>query len=379
MATSLSYPQPAYATGPTAISRATIMRTAFFIFMSTTPALGTIGLIGTAIGGAALLIAFNRPNNEAVMMLTAFLLLILPITIYDLFVSVTTQFTTLSFVAIPLLLATGFILSQSAGEFEYLDVYERAFFYLSIPASILFLIYVIFPGVVYTLPEYEFRETFNRTAVFLNIQMNPDPVLRNAGFASEPGFYQLLVNAALYARLRRIGRPDKISIYYLIVALSTLSTAGLVISCFLISLKFDLKYRLFILLIAAAFYGFLQEFVMQEYNSKVANDAVFGPRFIPTLNALQVYSENLLGIGAVEYSDTYFYRDIGSWDSYSQVALRYGTPGLFGFAFFLFSLAKRHIVLAGICVLSFITSPIWFFPAVAAFYFPGRAEGGRVR
>lgn len=375
-----SYPptSPAVSAGP---SLATLWKLGTFVFVSTTPALGeSAGLVATGLGLLVLLGLLRRPNPHALQLMLLFVVLILPISIYDLIFSTRIGFVTMSFIAIPVLLFSGFVLSQSTGDTPYLQIYERVFLYIAVPSFIVFVIVAIRPDIAYLFPEYTYRETTHRTAFILNVVMNPDPVMRNAGFASEPGFYQLLVNVALYARLRRLGQPDRICGFYLLVVLSTVSTAGIAVALFLVSTKFDARYRLLLIALIVIFFGATQEFLLGQYESKIANDAVFGPRFMPSVSAFHFFLDNPLGIGSVEYTLIYQQYDLGSWDSYTQIAMRYGLPGLLGFAVLLGSLGRRYPALLGVFILSFITSPIWFLPAISAFYFPsGRNEQAMAR
>lgn len=360
------------------MSRWALARLGLFIFFSTTPGLGeTASLSATGLGLLVLLTSVRQPRADAVRLLTIFMLLILPISLYDLFSSIQMQFITLSFIAIPILLFAGYILSQSTGGISYLDTYEKAILYLAVPSFIAFLIFLVRPEIAYLLPQYDYRETTHRTALILNVLMNPDPVLRNAGFASEPGFYQVLINAALYARMRRLGRPDAICLFYVLVVLSTVSTTGIAVALYLVTAKFDIKYRIVVFALIVLFFGAAQEFLQGQYESKIANDAVFGPRFQPSISAFYFFKNNLLGIGSVEYTQIYQRYDLGSWDSYTQIALRYGLPGLLGFAMLMFSLGRRYPALLVVLALSYLTSPTWFLPAIAAFYFPSGRMSGR--
>jgi len=347
-----------------------------FIFVTTSPALGeSASLVASAAGLLILFASLHSPRPSATQLVLLFMALIAPITLYDLSESLSGGFVTLSFVAIPVLLFAGYILSQSAGETPYLYVFERIFLFLAVPSFVAFVLFALRPDLAYFMPEYTYRETTHRTILILNVIMNPDPVLRNAGFASEPGFYQLLINVALYARLRRLGRPDRVCAFYLAAVLSTVSTAGIAVALFLVTAKFDIRYRLLLAVLVIVFFGAAQEFLLSQYENKIANDSVFGPRFLPSISAFHMFLDNPLGIGSVEYTMIYRQFDLGSWDSYTQVAMRYGTAGLVGFAVLLGSLGRRFPILLIVFLLSFITSPIWFLPAVCAFYFPSGREG----
>ena len=140
----------------------------------------------------------------------------------------------------------------------------------------------------------------------------------------------------------------------------------------LVLTKFNIRYRMILIILFVIFFGAAQALLLGQYESKIANDAVFGPRFFPTVSAFYFFLDNPLGIGSVEYTLIYQRYGIGSWDSYTQIAMRYGVPGLLGFIALLTSLGRRYPVLLGVFMLSFITSPIWFIPVISACYFPGR-------
>jgi len=358
----------------------TLLKMGLFVFITTTPSLGEgLSLALALLGLVGLLATMPTPDPRAkhlVFITTAFFL---PLTLYDLYLSITYSFVTYAFIALPAYLISGYILSQSAGRYDYLFAFERIIFYLAVPSFLVYSVFFIAPAIAYAGATYEFRETSHQTFYILNMLMAPGPVLRNAGFASEPGFYQLLINIALYARLRRLGRADLVCVFYLLVVLSTLSTTGIVVAAFLVSTTFSTGYRVVAVLLLGVFFGIVESFVADQYAAKIENDAVFGPRFIPTMNAIEIFLENPLGFGSYYYTLFYESYDIGSWDSYTQVALRYGLLGLLGLGLLLWSTAKRHPALLGILLLSFVTSPIWALPAIAALYFPTRAREASAR
>lgn len=344
-------------------------------FVTTSPVFGELITVSFMLASLGIFfLSIRNYNRLAVNVIVLFILLILPMTIFDLVQSLDGGFVTLSFLAIPTFLLFGYALSQSLSEAKMLDVYEKIVLYLAVPSSIVYLVFFVFPDIAYSAAEYTFRERAHRTFIILNILMNPGPVMRNAGFASEPGFYQILINVALYARLKRIKRPDLVCVFYAVVVLSTLSTAGIVVTAFLLSTVLNLQYRILLVLVMLVFLGVVQEFVLEQYKIKVENDLVFDRRFAPSLNAFFFFLENPLGIGAVEYIHIYEQYDIGSWDSFSQVALRYGLPGIIGLAILFYNVLKNNPVLLCLLCLSFLTSPIWFYPVIAILYFPNRSD-----
>lgn len=340
------------------------------IFFSLTPIFGEGGrLISIALISIYSFFASFDFHKSNFLNFSLLLIIIIPITIYDAYLSINYGFITYSYILVFISIISAYIISSCPGRFDYLDIYESAFLPICIISFLLYIIYISQPQLAYNLPAYEYRDTHHRTAYMLNILMNPGPVLRNSGIASEPGFYQLFVNLALFARMRRIGKPDKLCLFYVIVVISTLSTTGLFISAFLITYKFDLKYRLLILIFIVVFWSITIEVLQNQLNTKIFNENVFGPRFEPSINAIQIIIENPLGIGSFKYTETYNLLKIGSFDSFTQIGLRYGVPALLVILFLLANLARSGIALAVLLCLSFSTSPIWFNPIVAACYF----------
>ena len=357
------------------ISKGRFVFLAICLFVTTSPIFGEIATVAFTLASLiTLLFTVKFYNRSAVTMILCFIALVLPMTLYDLFQSVDRGFVTLSFLAIPTFLIFGFVLSQSTSEADLFDVYEKIILYLSIPSSVVYLLFFLFPEIAYSAPEYNFRESTHRTFIVLNVLLNPDLVMRNSGFASEPGFYQILINVALYIRLKRLKRPDFVCMFYAVVVLSTLSTAGIVVTAFLLSTVLTWQYRVILLMLVLFFLGIVQEFVLEQYKIKVENDIVFDRRFTPSANAILFFLENPFGIGAFQYIYVYERLDIGSWDAFTQIALRYGLLGLLGLGFLFSNLFKRNPVLLSLLCLSFLTSPIWFYPAIAILYFPTKSN-----
>lgn len=364
-----------YNSAQSELSKIKFVFIAFCIFVTTSPIFGELFTVAfTLFGLGILLLSIRSFEKSAITMILGFIVAIVPMTVYDLLQSTDRGFVTFSFLAIPTFLIFGFALSQSVSEVRFFDIYEKIILYLAIPSSVAYLIFFLFPEIAYSAPEYEFRETTHRTFVILNVLTNPDLVIRNSGFASEPGFYQILINAALYIRLKRVRRPDIVCVFYSVVVLSTLSTAGIVVTAYLLSTVLNWQYRIMLVIMVLLFLGVVQEFVMEQYKIKVENDIVFDRRFTPSLNAILFFLEHPFGIGAVQYINIYERYDIGSWDTFTQVALRYGLPGIIGIGFLFSNLFRRNPVLLGLLCLSFLTSPIWFYPAVACLYFPSRGD-----
>ena len=336
------------------------------VFFAFTPAFGDrAGFIVSSILIVILSFYYFNIQSSSLVSFIVIISSLIPLFTYDLYQSFNVIVNTYSHFFIFLSVILGYLLASSTSK-RFLDDYERAVLPLIVISTAIYLIYIIFPDIVYFFPEYNYRDTTHRTIYFLNVLMNPDPVFRNAGFVSEPGFYQIVVNIALLARTYRIGRPDTVCLFYLFVVGTTLSTAGLAIALILVLYQFDLRYRIFLGILALLFWVPFVAIINNQFEAKIANEAVFGGRFNPSLNALQVLVERPLGIGSVEYTRIFESQDIGSFDSYTQAGLRFGVFAMLALILLLFRLARERLALAALLGLSFFTSPVWFNPIIMA-------------
>jgi hypothetical protein len=99
------------------------------------------------------------------------------------------------------------------------------------------------------------------------------------------------------------------------------------------------------------------------------NGYAFESRFIPLKNSFNYISENLTGVGNIQYSNDLNKYNIGSFDSYSQISMRYGMQALILFIFLSFLLMKKAFFLSIIFMVTFTSQTIWYFPVVSCFYF----------
>jgi hypothetical protein len=72
--------------------------------------------------------------------------------------------------------------------------------------------------------------------------------------------------------------------------------------------------------------------------------------------------DNPLGIGSVQYTHIYEDLNIGSWESFGQLGVRYGVFGLLLIITLLFHVAIRDLCLSLLVFLTLITQNIWFLP-----------------
>lgn len=348
------------------------------MLISVSPLLNEVGraIAICFIAGISLIDSRYR-NPRATVLFFSALALLIPMTLVDLLSLSNVKGPTLSFLYIIAGLTAGFSVSQSLKTDYLLRIFERAFFPVALISFAAYSLFFTFPDIAYSFPSYTYEGYTQKTIYVLNIMMAPAPALRNSGFASEPGVYQLLLNLALYTRLRDHGRVDLRVILYVIAILSTVSTAGLAILAFVLLSTLNNRQRMFAIVIGMFFAGAISALVSGHIQSKVRNELAFDGRVVPSLNAVKYFLQNPLGVGAIRYSFEYKSRNAGSYDSYTQVAMRYGILGLIALWMLLSSVVRRQPVVGFILILTFLTNPLWFVPFVSQLYFPQRRLDGQ--
>lgn len=340
------------------------------LFLSSSPVFSE-WFRGSGIVVMTIVLLWKNPSldKKAIFIFFIAIFPLMPITAHDLIRSVSEGFTTISFLFIPASLFLGWLAAQSfkAGGFAY--VFERCMFVLSVISLILFGILLLFPSIINFFPEYTYGDYTSKSIFFLNVLIGDGIIYRNSGFASEPGLFQFFVNAALYISL---VQQRKIRIYHLIyvlTVLSTISTAGLVVMTAILLIFARGYYRIVIVIGCIIFAAQVTDLFMQHWSAKIANDYAFMGRLDPALNAFKLFIANPLGIGAVRYTEIYRDAGIGSWDSYTQIAVRYGVLGLVTLGFLLFRVAKKGLGLFLVFAASFATNSMWPFAICSCFYF----------
>lgn len=308
-------------------------------------------------------------GKKAILIFLIAMLPLMPMTAYDFIRSVSEGFSTLSFLFIPASLMLGWLAAQlfKVGGFAY--VFERSMFTLSLLSLVLFALLLLFPSIIAYFPEYTYGDFTSKSIFFLNVLIGDDVIYRNSGFASEPGLFQFFVNAALYISL---VQQRKIRVYhavYVLTVLSTISTAGLLIMTATLLFFSRGYYRVIIVFGSIIFSNQIFDLFLQHWSAKVSNEYAFMGRIDPALNAAKVFLENPFGIGAVRYAEIYRDSGIGAWDSYTQIAVRYGVLGLATLGFFLFCIARKGFGLFLVFAVSFATNSMWPFAICSCFYF----------
>lgn len=276
---------------------------------------------------------------------------------------------TLSQYYFPVCAAAGFFLAAAIRQSDYLDALERAMFVLSAISVALFALFMANESLVYSLPEYRFEDLRHRTAGFINILFADGFLVhRNSGFASEPGAFQILVNLALYWNLKKRGPMNWRTAVYMATLITGGSTTGLIVMVLVFALFAPLWFRA--VLVAIAFAASTYVVGLAAYHAEFKfGGAAYEARALPTLKAIDEIAETPTGLGAVEFTVRAQSRDINSFDSFTQMGMRYGVHGLILLLFCLAALALRNPAVALIIGLGLLTNTFWYIPPLSCFLF----------
>lgn len=278
---------------------------------------------------------------------------------------------------IPLGLLIGFEYSKKYNINDFLNVFEKIIFLVSILSLIGYFVVRLQPEIVYYLPSYRYRHTIHKTMFFYNITS----LSRNSGIAWEPGMFQILPNIALYYYLK--SHKEHLNFFvimiYLLAIYTTYSTTGfflLMINLLYLFYVLTFKYKKIIIKLLFFILIFLLIPLLRtqlEYHleHKLFDTLSFQKRFIPFVNALEDASNNLLGLGNTGYNIKY--KDgsqQGAWDSIGSILQRYGFLMCVFLLFLLFKATFFSYPLIFIFFfVSFFTETFWFYPLVTPFYF----------
>lgn len=287
---------------------------------------------------------------------------------------------TMSLYYIPFCVFVGFLVSCYYSMNRFLYLLESMMFWMASISLVLFAFFMTFPDLVYSLPIYRFGDLEHRTIGFLNILFSDNfMMIRNTGFASEPGVFQMLLNLALYQNLRNGRSLTFHNAVYVTAIITGLSTAGLIIMSLLIVAFSSKSARVGIAIICLAGGTFVQTVVAYQLENKLYGSSAFDKRYVPFTNAVELAIDNPTGIGSVEYSLRLEQSDIGSFDAYTQTAMRYGVQGLLVLVSSIIILFFSAPGFALILSISFISNSFWYIPIFSAFLFWGVGKRRRTK
>lgn len=268
----------------------------------------------------------------------------------------------------------GLFCVQPASRTDFFHRYEKVIFVFCIISFVSVVVYTFIPEIAQVLPSYENRFTSHKTLFATNIlTVNGQVVTRNPGFTTEPGMFQLLLNIGLLIYCLSRVKGDSLSkfkiVAYILAIISTESTVGLftmTVSLLFLLFRMQNKYRLFgLVLFVLSIPLQVSTFNMHLDNKLNLDKESFQVRAIPALNVIEEHS-TLFGRGNSFYDEFNRVEEIGSYDSFTQIIVRYGYVGLFIFlgTMLVVFIINPHKILMLPIVLTMFSQAIWFSPFV---------------
>lgn len=252
-------------------------------------------------------------------------------------------------------------------------IYHRIIFVISFISLVFFLLAMLKPSVIYLFPEYQYYHTVHRTIYIHNFLLaDGELVLRNSGIASEPGIFQLVVSIGLISYLKFC---DEKSIYKIVIYLATLittfSTASvlslLVITFYLCRSSPKMIFVLIVLLLSSS--GLVLNYFTYHIEYKLLGSLAFEARLKPITDSFNILTENILGLGNTGVANNNGKIQQLSWESFGQIAVRYGAPLICWFTLLFFSMLRRSLSLTLLIIIGLLTQLVWFTPILTILYF----------
>lgn len=273
----------------------------------------------------------------------------------------------------PACMILGCLIAIKYGRDVFLYAIEKIVYVTAVISILSYFTYSLYPDMLNYLISYNYYETTHKTGILFNVLIGEDYiVLRNTGIASEPGLYQLILNIALCIHLKNTASISiRKLLVYSIAVITTASTAGLIAFAFIIFriLFSNIKIALLTLLFILIFSSVLYDQILYQFQYKLFGSYAFETRYEPFKNTIEIAKDNILGLGNTGYN--YYFDGFvqPSFDSYTQIFIRYGYGMLLLILFLLFYIGTRDKIISLILLITFTSQGIWFAPLVAIFYF----------
>ena len=281
----------------------------------------------------------------------------------------------------PVNIFCGYLIARKYGKEQFLCVMEKIVFILAILSLVGMSVYYIKPSAIYSFPTYVYYGKTNRTLFFFNYQFSDGWMsTRNAGIAWEPGVFQILLNLGLYVSIRnnRAGLL-RVLIYCAAIAF-TKSTMGyaILLANIALLLKRDKRYWLLLAGVTLLFSTMIYSELQYQVAYKLMGSSAFESRLNPLINAVKYCWNKPLGIGSTGYDLVYQEMNLGSFDSYTQILMRYGYPLLACIIIKIMSLIRTETVLGVILLIALFSEPVWGGAFFSVFYFLSERNNAEV-
>lgn len=278
------------------------------------------------------------------------------------------------------------IYTKKYEEKEFLQMIEKVAFTISAISIIGYVIMIYAPAIIEQFPSVYFygRRVYTILLFGAIRDYSGEFLMRNCGIAFEPGAFQFVCNLgfALYLSEGKQINNSIIKtiiryIVYILAVMSTQSTTGLVIlACILvINMVRNKKSIFFVFVIIAVF----SSTIAATYTNQVEklNSGNIESRFGNTIYVLKTYGDNIFGIGSTGYDKIYAYDNrIGSWDTYSNLYLRFGLPFLIIFIGMNIRLLKLNKSVFVVVTLTLLTESLVGPITIILYYLALQERGG---
>lgn len=261
---------------------------------------------------------------------------------------------------------------------EFLYKLEQVIFVITIISIIGFSITSFIPSIIDSFPTVSF---YGRKVYTIGIYgaihdfSATNFLSRNCGIAFEPGAFQFIPNLGLALLFCFKGKERNLKFWlkiliYTISVLTTYSSTGIIVLSLIIIIgSFSNRKQFFLMFLTIAILNsvFLTSIQYQIGKMETGN---FSERFEPTIRVLQNYSQHIFGIGSTGYDKEYSLNPmIGSWDTFSNMYLRFGLPFTAFLIFMCARLCKLSPLICLTVVLSFMTESLIGPITVMLFYY----------
>ncbi len=246
----------------------------------------------------------------------------------------------------------------------------------------IFLLIGVFPFILNFALSYNYGGYFHKTFIVTNIHYAEEGQLsdRFVGFGREPGVTQFFYILALWSRLKRNGKFTLPIILIILAIVLGKSTAGFFTMMLVILLTMPIKKNLKYIFL---FSPILVYFVFDQFNyhlqNKLAGSDSFIYRYERYYNFFTSDINNIIfGYGNALYKKSIGISDLGGWDTFLQLSQRYGIISFVLISLLLFLNNRKFTTVSLIIFITFFSQLIWFYPAIAFFYFNGKSEPNKL-
>jgi hypothetical protein len=321
---------------------------------------------------------FNKPksNLSDVIVLGLFTIFILVYGFFlDIIVSNEVDFIGFGFT---ISIFLGYLLSSIETKEHFFHANEKLVQWSLLIGIPIFLLIGFFPSLLSFAPYYNFDGFEHQTFFVTNIHYAEEGLLsyRFVGFGREPGVTQFFYILALWSSLKKHGKFTFSTLLIILAIFLGRSTAGffmmVIVVFFTIPIRKNIKYILF----SSPFFIFL---LINEFNYHIDNKLSGTNSFINRYEryfsffSSDVYNV-VFGFGNTFYKNSIGVANLGGWDTFLQLSQRYGIITFVFLAFILFLKNRKFFMVSLIIFITFFSQLIWFYPAIAFFYFKGRSN-----